>query len=208
MNFVVFLGPSLPIARAGEFLDARYLPPAAQGDVYLAALDRPYAIGIIDGYFERVPAVWHKEILWAMEHGIKVYGSASMGALRAAELHEFGMIGVGRIFENYRDHLLEDDDEVALIHGPADSGYVKMSEPMVNIRATFDAAEKAGIVDRPRRDELLAIAKSLHYSERQYLEVFHRATEAGRCLKLNAFESGLHRTNSIKSRKTRSRCCS
>ena len=44
------------------------------------------AIGIIDGYFERVPSVWHKEILWAMAEGIHVFGSASMGALRAAEL--------------------------------------------------------------------------------------------------------------------------
>ena len=46
-----------------------------------------------------------------------------MGALRAAELHVFGMVGVGRVFELFRDGLLEDDDEVAVAHGPADSGY-------------------------------------------------------------------------------------
>ena len=52
-----------------------------------------------------------------MSQGIHVFGSASMGALRA-ELCPFGMVGVGRIFEAYRDGELEDDDEVAVIHGP------------------------------------------------------------------------------------------
>ena len=64
---------------------------------------RPRAVGIIDGYFQQVPSVWHKEILWAMAQGVHVFGSASMGALRAAELAPFGMRGVGLIFEAYRD---------------------------------------------------------------------------------------------------------
>ncbi len=70
MSPIVFTGPSLTAADASAVLDARYLPPAAQGDVYRAALTRPRAIGIIDGIFERVPAVWHKEILWALARGI------------------------------------------------------------------------------------------------------------------------------------------
>jgi hypothetical protein len=70
----------------------------------------------VDGYFERVPAVWHKEVLWAISQGIRVYGSASMGALRAAELSAFGMIGIGKIFEWYRDGVIERDDEVAVAH--------------------------------------------------------------------------------------------
>jgi len=51
------------------------------------------------GYFEIVPTVWHKEILWAMDRGIHVYGGASIGALRAAELADFGMTGIGQIYE-------------------------------------------------------------------------------------------------------------
>ena len=54
----------------------------------------PGAIGVIDGYFDGVPSVWHKEILWALSQGIRVFGGASMGALRAAELDGFGMTGV------------------------------------------------------------------------------------------------------------------
>ena len=106
-----------------------------QGDVYEAALGRPAIIGIIDGYFEVTPTVWHKEILWAMAQGIHVYGSASIGALRAAELHTFGMVGIGRIFEAYRDGILTDDDEVAVLHGPEELGYPVVTEAMVNILA-------------------------------------------------------------------------
>ena len=114
MTSIVFVGPTLEpeeVAAAGDFT---CLPPVSQGDVYRAARSRPRAIGIIDGYFSGAPSVWHKEILWAISEGVPVFGSASMGALRAAELHSYGMRGVGRIFEAFRDGVLEDDDEVAV----------------------------------------------------------------------------------------------
>ena len=44
--------------------------------------------------------------------------------------------------------MLEDDDEVAVVHGPAEIGYVSTSEPMVNIRATLGAAATKGILAR------------------------------------------------------------
>ena len=80
MNIYVFTGPTLRPQEGQKELDAIYLPPVSQGDVYRVALKRPFAIGIIDGYFDRIPAVWHKEILWAMAEGIHVFGAASMGA--------------------------------------------------------------------------------------------------------------------------------
>ena len=93
-----------------------------------------------------MPTVRHKEILWAMSRGIHVFGSASIGALRAAELAAFGMEGVGTIFELYRDGVLEDDDEVAIAHGPAEVGFVAGSEAMVNIRQTLQRAERDGVI--------------------------------------------------------------
>src|SRR4051812_28705539 len=179
MNAVVFVGPTLSIEEARLELDARYLPPVAQGDVYRAALARPQAIGIIDGYFERVPAVWHKEILWAMAHGIHVFGSASMGALRAAELCSFGMEGVGEVFKAYRDGIIEADDEVALIHAPAEYGYRSLSEPMVNIRFTFQKAVSCGIVCDATRRVLEKIGRELYYSDRSYQTILRRAADRG-----------------------------
>jgi hypothetical protein len=168
MKVCLFVGPTLPRAETDRLADFTCLSPAAMGDVYRAAAARPMAIGIVDGYFEGVPAVWHKEILWAMSQGIHVFGSASMGALRAAELHQFGMHGIGRIFEAYRAGHLEDDDEVAVVHGPAEAGYVCLSEPMVNIRATLEEAEEQGIIGASTRAELIGRAKNLFYQDRSW----------------------------------------
>lgn len=179
MTSYVFTGPTLSPKEAEAELDATILPPVSQGDVYRAALEAPRAIGIIDGYFEQVPAVWHKEILWAMAQGVHVFGSASMGALRAAELAPFGMRGVGVIFEAYRDGALTDDDEVAVRHGPAELGYISVSEAMVNIRATLASAETAQVISAATRRELEGIAKAFFYAERSYPAILMQAARAG-----------------------------
>jgi hypothetical protein len=175
----VFVGPTLSAEEARKELDAVYLPPAAQGDVYRAARERPEAIGLIDGYFERVPAVWHKELLWAMAEGIHVYGSASMGALRAAELAPFGMRGFGATFEAFLHGDLEDDDEVAVMHAPAEEGYRPLSEAMVNIRATLASAERAEVIGTATRTALERLAKGLHYPERDYPTLLTLARQEG-----------------------------
>ena len=146
MSVILFAGPSLPPAARPEVPGAIWHGPARKGDVRRAAEERPDAIGLIDGYFEVVPSVWHEEILWALDRGIRVYGAASIGALRAAELDVYGMVGVGRIYEMFRDGELEDDDEVALLHGPEELGYLPLTEAMVNIRATMEEAVRARVL--------------------------------------------------------------
>jgi len=179
MSAIVFLGPTLSVADASSYLSATFMPPAAQGDVFRAARRKPRAIGIIDGYFERVAAVWHKEILWALSRGIYVFGSASMGALRAVELAPFGMIGVGEVFAAFHRNELEDDDEVAILHGPPESEYRPLSEAMVNVRATLEAAVDAGVVSRSTETTLREIAKALPYGSRTYRAILLRARERG-----------------------------
>lgn len=181
----VFLGPSLPVGEAQELLpDARFLPPVQQGDV-LRALDpasfaeRTTTIAIIDGFFELVPAVWHKEILLALEQGVGVYGASSMGALRGAELHRFGMVGVGQIFEWFRDGVLEDDDEVAVTHGPGESGWRSLSNAMVDLRHAYASAADAGVITPDLATALVAIGKDLFYPHRSHLEVLDRAGDRG-----------------------------
>ncbi len=183
MNVCVFVGPTLAVADARAVLDGVYLPPAKHGDVYRAvALLTPQAIGLIDGYFQWSPAVWHKEILWAIREGIHVFGASSMGALRAAELAPFGMRGVGRIFEAYRagvlgasgDEAFEDDDEVCVVHGPPESGYVAASEALVNIRRTLDDAADAGVISGDTRSRLVAMAKSAFFPDRSFAQLLRR----------------------------------
>ncbi len=186
MTIHVFAGPTLRREAVLARLDAVVSGPAAFGDVYRAAHQRPTAIAIIDGYFERVPATWHKEILWAMSEGVHVFGSSSMGALRAAELSDFGMVGVGSIFEAFRDGLLEDDDEVAVAHGEAETGYLPVSEAMVNIRATLQRAARDGVVSETTAAELSALAKRTFYAQRCYPELLRAGAAQG----LDAAELG------------------
>jgi hypothetical protein len=166
MNVVVFTGPTLSAAEGARLLDATYLPPAAQGDVHRAALGGPGVIAIIDGYFEQVPWVAHKEVLWAMAQGIHVLGAASMGALRAAELAAFGMEGVGEVYAGYARGEITDDDEVALAHGRAEIDYRALSEPMVNVRATLRRAAAERVLGDETSAALVGLAKEMFYADR------------------------------------------
>lgn len=177
MSIVIFCGPTIPQAQVRAELDADVRPPAARGDVLKAALTRPTAIGLIDGYFDRVPSVWHKEILWAMAEGVHVFGSASMGALRAAELALFGMVGIGAIFDSFRSGALVDDDEVAVAHATEEHGYRAVSEAMVNMRATFRAAQRDGVIGQGALAALEAIAKRMPYPDRRYEAVLSEAQQ-------------------------------
>src|SRR5262245_60066202 len=151
---IVFLGPTLSRMDAAKILEGDYRPPARRGDVHRALRDRCRTIVLIDGEFHGHPSVWQREILDALGEGTEVHGASSMGALRAAELHSLGMVGHGRIFEWYRDGVIEADDEVALTYGPPEFGYIAQSEPLVNIRATLAAAAPS-VISADERDHLI-----------------------------------------------------
>jgi hypothetical protein len=184
----IFTGPTISPEVAAQHLDAIYLPPVRLGDVYrITELFEPRIIGIIDGYFNQVPAVWHKEILYSISQGISVFGAASMGALRAAELDQLGMIGCGEIYRAYRSGLLapfndepfEDDDEVAVIHSPAELGYLAASDAMVNIRFTLAKAKQENVIDDTTLKLLISIAKKLFYARRNYVSILDIARKQG-----------------------------
>mgnify|MGYP006274074699 CR=1 FL=1 len=182
MSAVVWLGPSCPLRAARAALpEADFRPPVRHGDVWraLAEAPRPRVLVVIDGVFEQIPAVWHKELLEALSEGLHVLGAASMGALRAAELHPFGMVGVGRIFEKFRDGVWLDDDEVALTHGPAEAGYPNLSLPMANVRATLEAAESARVLDAEAARRIVAAAKRIFHADRTWSAVDAASAEAG-----------------------------
>jgi len=166
----VFLGPTLPAAEARALLGpAVFHGPVAQGDVLRADRAGATVIVIIDGYFELVPSVWHKEILVALERGITVCGAASMGALRAVELARYGMIGVGQVYEWFANGSLTDDDEVAVTHAPAEDGYRQHSDAMVDIRHHLAVAASEGAIGAETADLLIERLKSRHYPDRSLM---------------------------------------
>ena len=189
---VVFSGPTLSHAKVREILDDPICqPPAAMGDVYRCLDYNPDCIAIIDGYFEGVPSVWHKEILYAMSKGVHVMGSSSMGALRAAELADFGMQGVGKIFLQFHSADLEDDDEVAVLHGPEELEFIAVSEAMVNIRETLDAAVANGVLSTGDSAKLSTIAKSCFYHDRKWDHILSLAAPGMKQETLDQFRSWL-----------------
>jgi hypothetical protein len=176
---IIFAGPSLPPSARPTDPWLAWRPPVQRDDIYRAAYDRPMAIGIIDGQFNAVPSVRHQEIVWAMEQGIPVYGAASMGALRAAELDGFGMKGVGRVFQWYRDGILIDDGDVAVVHGPEELDYIQSSTPMVNFEATIQKAVQVGILDQGLGASMTASARCVNYRTRTLSAVFRKAADRG-----------------------------
>jgi len=178
---VVFLGPSLAHDEAREILpDAILLPPAQMGDV-LGALNRyrPHAIGLVDGTFRSTMSVFHKELLYSVDQGVWTLGASSMGALRASETHRFGVIGIGSVFEAYASGMFEDDDEVALTHADASAGYRSLSDAMVTIRATLEAAHGAGLITREECDRLTAMQKARYFPDRRLSAVHDDALSVG-----------------------------
>ena len=177
----IFLGPTMSYGEARQLLpDAVFHPPAAQGDL-LAAVDQDGAdvIGLIDGTFHLNLSVWHNEVCYLLSRGITVYGASSMGALRGTETDRFGMVGIGTIYEWYRDGVITGDDEVALIHGDQSSGFRPMSHPLVNIRASVAQAVAKGSISKPFAEQLVEFARSLYYPERQVPGILQLCRNAG-----------------------------
>ncbi|MFA6224794.1 MAG: TfuA-related McrA-glycine thioamidation protein [Methanoregula sp.] len=175
-KIIVFLGPSLDIKSAEQILPAEYRPPAKRGDLITAAREGATIIGLIDGVFHQESAVAHREILAALKGGIRVVGSSSMGALRAAEMDTLGMVGIGEIYRMYKSGELIADDEVALVFDPV-SG-MSLSEPLINIRFTLKRALEEGILDAAAHDVLLTAARSLFYPKRTYRAIVAGAGDA------------------------------
>jgi hypothetical protein len=172
-SVVVFLGPSLETERARKLLDAEYRPPASRGDIFKAVKEGAKIIGLIDGVFFQACAIAHREILYALEKGVKVVGASSMGALRASELDIYGMEGIGRIYEQYKNGELVSDDEVALLFEP--ESLEPLSEPLVNMRYNLERAEERGIITNEVKEKIVDIARALYYPERVYERILSDA---------------------------------
>jgi hypothetical protein len=177
---VVFLGPTLGWEQAQQLAAADYRSPAAMGDIVRAACGDPEAIILIDGVFEDGPSVWHKEILWALARGIAVIGASSMGALRAAELHTCGMFGYGTVFEAYKTGRIDDDDEVAVVHGPAEMGFVALTDAMVDIRNTVHQAKTDCVISEEEAAAIVAFAKARHFKLRHCSEAVRAVAQQRR----------------------------
>lgn len=162
MSVIAFIGPSIRRDVARGIIDADYRRPIRRGD--LATVAPGSVVAIIDGVFEQSLSVSPREVLAAVARGVVVFGGASMGALRAVEVP--GVLGVGRVYEWYRDEVIDRDDEVALLFD-GDTGRA-LTVPMVNVRFAVERLSRPGTIDRDTAERLIAAALELPYERRRY----------------------------------------
>jgi hypothetical protein len=164
----VFVGPTLAGRDIVDILPGAVVhPPVAHGDLLRLDLLGGDVVVIIDGYYHQSASVRHKEILALLAEGVVVVGCASMGALRAAELGEYGMVGNGTVYRMYRDGVLDADEEVAVAHTPGPD-YRSFTVPTVVIRHAVDLAVRSGVLDRVDAASIIGIARDIHYTERSW----------------------------------------
>jgi hypothetical protein len=166
---IIFLGPSLSHEKARKILDAEYRPPAKKGDfLRLAAPATDLTIvGLVDAYFLQDYPPSPIEVYQLIKRkNILVVGSASLGALRAVELEKFGMIGVGKIFQLYKNGIIDADDEVAVTF--AEDRQLLQSEAMIDIRFNLFIAKRRGVIDETTKRAIGRIAKSIYFPYRNY----------------------------------------
>jgi hypothetical protein len=168
MAIHIFAGPTIRHDEIRRYLDnATIHAPVKLGDLLRLELRAGDIVLILDGLFHQELPVRHKEILNAISDGASVIGASSMGALRAAELHQYGMIGIGSIFEMYRDGIIDADDEVAVTHGPPPDWRV-LSEALINIRHAVQLGAGKSIIPGSHVERIVNVARRLPYPQRTW----------------------------------------
>jgi len=162
-NIAVFLGPSLPVDEAKEILSADYFPPVKRGNLASTVLNKYQIVAIIDGEFGQSLSVSVIEIRQLLDRGLEVWGASSMGALRAVECGQLGMQGVGWVFKQYKDALLDADDEVALFFNPIT--LKPLTVPKVNIRWMIVCALQEALIDLRESNVLNEVLSKMHYQK-------------------------------------------
>lgn len=176
MKIRIYSGLSLRKEQSHQILPgADFIGPIKRGDVYKDIQDRVNFILIIDGQFQQVLAVSPGELMDVLQVGIKVYGSSSMGAMRAAELESYGMVGVGRIFSEIRDTPYFRDDYLGQAFTP--EGAVVHSLPYMDIKIGCEILRKKNELSEGQMKIILSAYKNLHFSQRNPAALFEILTK-------------------------------
>ena len=169
---IVYLGPTLKREEAIKILDADYRDPAKKGDFLMLSQDsdeKKY-VGFVDGVFlHDYPPPPIEVYHLATRKNIELIGASSLGALRAVELEKFGMKGIGKIFQLYKNGLINADDEVAVTFVRGSN--ILQSEAMIDIRFNLFLAYKRRIITNETKKRIAKIAKNIYFPFRNYEDI-------------------------------------
>ena len=171
---IVYLGPTLRKEEALKILDADHRDPAKKGDFLMLSQDsdeKKY-VGFIDGVFlHDYPPPPIEVYHLATRKNIELLGASSLGALRAVELEKFGMKGIGKIFQLYKNGIIDADDEVAVTFVRGSN--ILQSEAMIDIRFNLFLAYKKGIITNDTKKRFVKIAKGIYFPFRNYEDIIN-----------------------------------
>ena len=171
---IVYLGPTLSREEAVKILDADYRDPAKKGDFLMLSQDSDEKkhVGFIDGVFlHDYPPPPIEVYHLATRKNIELIGASSLGALRAVELEKFGMKGIGKIFQLYKNGVINADDEVAVTF--VQGSNILQSEAMIDIRFNLFLAYRKWILSKETKKRFTKIAKSTYFPFRNYEDLIN-----------------------------------
>ncbi|MFE3289016.1 TfuA-like protein, partial [Streptomyces sp. NPDC059233] len=106
-----------------------------------------------------------------LTEGVDVVGAASMGALRAAELAPCGMRGLGTVYGMYASGEIDGDDEVGVLHGPAEMGYPAQTVALVNLRHGCKEGAEQDLVPAEAGRRIVAAAAAMPFTHRGWKDI-------------------------------------
>ncbi len=89
------------------------------------------------------------------------------------------MIGVGADLSPTKTQLVSSDDASCPSMKKRDGKFCRISEPLVNIEATFASAVQVGIIDQACSDHLMQVSQELYYKDRNFSRIFQHAEQSG-----------------------------
>jgi hypothetical protein len=164
MSIHAFVGPSLPKKLRKHYADLgiNFHPPLGQADLisHIEWSNNDDIILIADGYYKDIPSTWHKEILYAIKKGFRVIGCSSIGAMRAMECELYGMEGHGSVYQWFKQGLLYDDSDVALLHDTVE--FNQLTIPICDVLATLKSIN----LDDKTINYFCNLIRQIHFEDR------------------------------------------
>jgi TfuA protein len=164
----VYSGLSLSPQTVTKYLPgAKNHGPIKRGDLDWATKNQGQIAVIIDGRFDQTLAISPGEIMDAMRAGVRVFGSSSMGAMRAVELRHQGMIGYGAIFEYLLKEDYFKDDYLAQVFAEDITGW-EASPSYIDVFFNLRHLVEKNKISKREFTGILNLLDRTHYSNRSF----------------------------------------
>lgn len=173
----IYTGLSLTARAVSRVLPSAIVaPPIKRGQLHHDLRAGFHVVGIIDGEFQQSLAVSPSEILDLLRCGVAVYGSSSMGAMRAAELTHCGMRGIGKIFDHIVATPYFKDDHLGQLFFEGRGATM----PLIDFEFALSALTNDGAITKPQRQRLTSMYRRTHFALRSvaHLQATYRGADA------------------------------